>query len=403
VRCLDPEVTAQLGRFLSLDQVSEQQLALLARTLLRDEPIVDALASGQDGQHTLLVITTVRILAISNDGTHSHSRDVYLQDVASTSVTLPEQAGDGHYRILVSGRQATAWLDGRFTPAPGADGRFAVRFQDFVQHLQARSAPFRLPGGMSGLGVRGSAVDELVRLGALRRSGAITEEEYQLARAALLPASPMTPRRWCRRVLGALGQWDIQSAETATLVRLLTYFIELDPTDAAFDDLLAQHVDDPRPDVAAVASRLQHAWLLWRESKAEPAPPLQETLRTLGAFVDLAGARGAYLSVGPSEVAVQPFGAASTLHLGPLELMAESAARVALRGQGTPTDAAALPHHATLLRRLGGVLDAEEPQAYEVVVLPQLIVVEGEAGYYRVFAPEELLAPAPPDSDPIDG
>jgi hypothetical protein len=29
--------------------------------------------------------------------------------------------------------------------------------------------------------------------------------------------------------------------------------------------------------------------------------------------------------------------------------------------------------------------------------------VEGEAGYYRVFAPEELLAPAPPDSDPIDG
>ena len=194
VLCPDHDVSAQLGRFLALDQVTEQQLALLARTLPRAEPIVDGLASRHDGQHTLLVITTVRIVAVTRDGTHARSHDVYLQNVASTSVALPEQSADAHYRIVVSGRQASAWL----------------------------------------------------------------------------------------------------------------------------------------------------------------------------------------------------------------ELMAESAARVALRRQGTPSDATALAHHATLLRRLGAELDAEEPQAYEVVVLPRLIVVEGQAGYYRVFAPEELLAPPPPDSEAGD-
>jgi hypothetical protein len=164
-------------------------------------------------------------------------------------------------------------------------------------------------------------------------------------------------------------------------------FLSLDHVSEQQLALLARTLQRDEPIVDALASRQDS----------------QQTLRTLGAFVDLTGARGAYLSVGPPEVAVQPFGAASTLHLGPLELMAESAARVALRGQGTPAGAAALAHHARLLRRLGGVLNAEEPQGYEVVVLPQLIVVEGQAGYYRVFAPEELEAPAPPDSDPVDG
>jgi hypothetical protein len=396
------DVTAQLGGFLPLDHVTEPQLALLQRTLTAAEPIVDGLASHSDDQHTLLLVTTVRILAITHDGARTYRRDVYLQDVASIGVTLPDQAGDAHYRVVVSGRQATAFLDVRFAP-PEADGdRFAARFQEFVHHLQARSAPFKLPAAAGPL-PGGSIVDELERLGALRRGGVLSEQEYQLAKAALLPASPMTPQRWCRRVLGALGHWDIQSPQAVTLVRLLTYFIELDPTDGGFDQLLAQHVDDSRPDVAAAAGRLQHAWLLWRESKALPSPPLQETLRTLGAFVDLAGARGAYLSVGPAEVAVQPFGAASTLHLGPLELMAESAARIALRGQGAPATGAAPAHHAPLLRRLGAVLDAEPPQAYEIVVLPRLVVVEGQAGYYRAFTLDELAAPPPADDSPAAG
>jgi hypothetical protein len=211
-----------------------------------------------------------------------------------------------------------------------------------------------------------------------------------------LATPPLTPQAWCRRILTSLSQREVQRREAGNLEMLLSYFIQLDPTAEAFDELLAQYVSDPRPGIAEAAALLQSSWLRGRTAARapEPAPPaLQETLRTLGALIDEAGARIVYLAVEPHRAQVQRFGGEPTQQaISRAELMQEIAARQALRGQVPAVDPTSAELFETRLRAVGAELDREPSQAYELVITPRSVVVEGSAGYHRVFTLDELGA-----------
>src|SRR4051794_18491301 len=171
---------------------------------------------------------------------------------------------------------------------------------------------------------------------------------------------------------------------------LLAYFIELAPSPELFADLLARCAADTRPGVADAARVLQRAWEHGLSgAEVIPQPPLAEILRTLGALLDASNARGAYLAVAPDAVRVQTFGDQSIVDLGALELRQEIAAYTALRGQ-VPTDPGVGERHETRLRAIGVELDEKPNQSYELAVMPRAVLVEGSAGYLRVFAADDL-------------
>jgi hypothetical protein len=202
--------------------------------------------------------------------------------------------------------------------------------------------------------------------------------------------SPLTPQVWCRRVLTALHERATPGSNVGDLPMLLAYFIELNPSADLFADLLARCVGDTRPGVADAAQVLQRSWERGLTgADVIPAPPMAEILRTLGALLDASNARGAYLAVAPEAVRVQTFGDQSIVDLGAVELRQEIAAYAALRGQ-VPADAGADVRHETRLRAIGLVLDAEPGQAYEMAVMPSAVLVEGTAGYHRVFTADAL-------------
>src|SRR4051794_36509818 len=173
---------------------------------------------------------------------------------------------------------------------------------------------------------------------------------------------------------------------------LLAYFIELAPSPELFADLLARCAADTRPGVADAARVLQRAWEHGLSgAEVIPQPPLAEILRTLGALLDASSARGAYLAVAPDAVRVQTFGDQSIVDLGALELRQEIAAYTVLRGQ-VPAAPEADGRHETRLRAIGLELDAEPSQPYGLAVMPRAVLVEGTAGYYRVFTADDLTA-----------
>jgi hypothetical protein len=210
--------------------------------------------------------------------------------------------------------------------------------------------------------------------------------------------APLTPQAWCRRILTSLSQRNVQDREAGYLEMLLTYFIELDPPADLFGDLLSKYVSDQRADIAEAAGLLQRSWLRGRAATATgPLPGQQEVLRTLGGRLDDAGARGAYLAVGPEGVRLQILGEPSVVILDLGELRQEIAGRTALRGQVAPADPSAPDRFETRLRAVGMELDRlvqaqalAAAHAYELVALRRTVVVEGEAGYHRVFLTDEL-------------
>jgi hypothetical protein len=205
-------------------------------------------------------------------------------------------------------------------------------------------------------------------------------------------SSPLTPQAWCRRVLTALHERATPGSNVGDLPMLLAYFIELNPSAELFADLLARCAADTRPGVADAARVLQRSWERGLTgAEVLPVPPMAEILRTLGALLDASNARGAYLAVAPEAVRVQTFGDQSIVDLGALELRQEIAAYTALRGQ-VPPDPGADVRHETRLRVIGLELDAEPGQAYELAVMPSAVLVEGTAGYRRVFTADDLTA-----------
>jgi hypothetical protein len=204
--------------------------------------------------------------------------------------------------------------------------------------------------------------------------------------------SPLTPQAWCRRVLTALHERATPGSNVGDLPMLLAYFVELNPSPELFADLLARCAADTRPGVADAARVLQRSWQRGLTgAEALPVPSMAEILRTLGALLDASNARGAYLAIAPEAVRVQTFGDQSVVDLGALELRQEIAAYTALRGQ-VPADAGADVRHETRLRAIGLELDAEPGQSYELAVMPSAVLVEGTAGYRRVFSDDDLTA-----------
>ncbi|HLH27235.1 MAG TPA: hypothetical protein VK066_32345 [Chloroflexota bacterium] len=193
-------------------------------------------------------------------------------------------------------------------------------------------------------------------------------------------------------MLRALHERAAPSTNVGDLPMLLAYFVELDPSPELFADLLGRCAADPRPGVADAARVLQRAWQRGLQgAEVLPQPPLAEVLRTLGALLDAANARGAYLVVAPDAVRVQTFGDQGIVDLGATELRQEIAAHTALRGQ-LPPAAEPTVRHASRLRAIGLALDAEPSQTYELAVMPRAVLVEGSAGYCRVFTADDLAA-----------
>jgi hypothetical protein len=206
------------------------------------------------------------------------------------------------------------------------------------------------------------------------------------------PSVLLTPREWCLRVLTALRQRKAAGQDVAYLEMMLTYFIGIDPRHEEFGELLARFITGPG--VAGAADLLQYSWQRGEEA-AEP-PPLPEMLRTLGGLLDDFQAPLARLSLEPDSTLVQPLAPVNEVALGPVELQQEISARMALRGQIAADDPAGAERYERLLRAVGTALAAEPVQRYDLIVTPRAIVVEGSAGYFRVFTREDL---APPGSN----
>ena len=204
----------------------------------------------------------------------------------------------------------------------------------------------------------------------------------------------LSPQALCRRMLTALRQRLPADPELSYLEMLLLYFIDRAPTPAAFATLLARYVADARPGIADAAAVLQQAW---ERAHAEPAaalPPLAETLRVLGALADEVGAPFSMLDVRTDEAQVRLYDVVRDERLDARALQQQSAARAALRGQVSPEAAGAPLRYEPLLRAVGALLAAEAAQTYQVIVTPQLIAVEGSAGYFGLFPTPQLAAQA---------
>jgi hypothetical protein len=176
---------------------------------------------------------------------------------------------------------------------------------------------------------------------------------------------------------------------------LLVYCIECDPSFEAFTPLLARFAADPRAGIAAAAGLLQDAWQrIWTED-VSAAPPMQESLRTLGGLLDDAEAQAAYIAISPEGVQLQQrdsSGALTARALNTMTLQQELAARTALRGQVPAVDPTDPERYEPRLRALGAELDAEPAQSYQLLVTRRTIAVAGSAGYDRTFSGPELQA-----------
>jgi hypothetical protein len=205
--------------------------------------------------------------------------------------------------------------------------------------------------------------------------------------------APLAPNAWCRRILTSLTQRKVGGREAGDLEMLLTFFIESDPNPQTFTDMLARYANDPRAGIAEASELLQRAWLRGRTgTTAPPMPTLHETLRTVGALLDEALARAAYVVTSSDVIQIQMFGEPQQVVLGPHELRQEIAARTALRGQVAPSDPTGTERYETRLRSVGRVLDEEPLQSFAIVVTRRSVVVEGAEDYYNVFTNEDLAA-----------
>jgi hypothetical protein len=210
----------------------------------------------------------------------------------------------------------------------------------------------------------------------------------------LLRDAALTPRALRRRILTAVHQRLHPDRELSYLQMLLTYFIDLDPSPENFAGQLDEYVADAHPGIAEAAATPRAAWQRSQRQVQEPALPLPEVLRLLGAALDTEHAAMATLDVRPAEVTLRRFGLLQEEHLDARALQHERAVRQALRGRVPATGPAAEARYEPILRALGTGLEAEPPQAYTVVVARQLVGVDGSRGYFRLFPAADLLARA---------
>ncbi len=271
--------------------------------------------------------------------------------------------------------------------SPDPAGRSALTARELRQRaaaLNRRAAALRAAAA--------ELTREAVQLEARYRALEI-EVDASLAAAAREAGDPLTPRTWCRCVLALVRRWQAEGHNLRHLEALLRYLAALDPPADAFTALLEGYVAHLSPASADAAVLLERSWRRWREGGPRRAP-FQETLRTLGALLDAAGARAAVLTVAPDGATQQTFRELDQHYFEPPELAEQIAARVALRGKRPPPVQPPVDRYEVLLRALGATLDREgDPtQPYELVVTPRTVVVTDGAGNHRIFTVEELAA-----------
>jgi hypothetical protein len=210
------------------------------------------------------------------------------------------------------------------------------------------------------------------------------------------PPLSLSPHAWCEGLLRALHARPVEGPDVEYLERLLGHFVGVDPPANEFGALLVDYLQSAPPSDPATADRLQRSWLRAELGGASPVRSLQETLRTLGALLDEADLRGSEvvsLEVDAERAAVGTLGRFRRREFDPLRLRQQSAARMALRGQMMPrTNPTALDRYEPRLRAVGAALDREPPQSYRIAVTPNVVVVEGSAGYRHGFTPAQLAA-----------
>jgi hypothetical protein len=121
-------------------------------------------------------------------------------------------------------------------------------------------------------------------------------------------------------------------------------------------------------------------------------PPLEETLRTLGALLDATGAAIAKLELSPRGVTLRVPGEPSARHLALRELQQALAGRRAVRGHTLPAAPARRERYEPLLRVVGMLLAGAPAESYELVVAPELVLVRDSTGRTAVFLVEQLAA-----------
>jgi hypothetical protein len=174
---------------------------------------------------------------------------------------------------------------------------------------------------------------------------------------------------------------------------MLVSFMELNPPADKFGEILARYAADPRPGIAEAARLLERSWHQGQmqtpvAARLTPA----DILRVLGALLDDARARAAFVVLGPEGALMQAFGETRQWELTAVEIARENAARSALRGQ-VPVGNPLLPErYESALRAVGTALEREAPQVFEILASRNAVVVSGDAGYHRVFSPDELTA-----------
>jgi hypothetical protein len=208
------------------------------------------------------------------------------------------------------------------------------------------------------------------------------------------PPASLSPHAWCEGLLRALRGRPVEGPDVAYLERLLEHFLMLEAPASEFGGLLVDYLQSAPPSDPDTADRLQRSWLRAELGGASPVRSLQETLRTLGALLDEADLRGSEvvsLEIDAERVAVGTLGRFRRREFDALRLRQQSAARIALRGHVMPpTNPMALNRYEPRLRAVGAALDREPPQSYQISVTPNVVVVEGSAGYRHGFTPGQL-------------
>ncbi len=161
------------------------------------EPIADAIVGCQesslDGPRgcQLIVATPLRTVSVWEmpagflRGRIRYSTHIYWQDVATVGLTGKGGAPLGTFTIRAYTSQMGSisfWPEksGMGIPPPTEQEvvAFGQRLQSRLQAIKSGAAPSSQAGG--------ALIDQLERLAALKTSGAISEEEFQLAKRKLL-------------------------------------------------------------------------------------------------------------------------------------------------------------------------------------------------------------------------
>lgn len=190
------DVVAELLGFVQADSNDEKVLRKMAELLSANRTATESITHALFGSswddrtlYSLLVLTEMRVISIScvieryTIFDPEAYRPILSQVGWSDIATVDVSREDGKYTISATGYGNAGKARGMWTGGPPFEGR---KFLSVVDFIQERVAAIKR-GGISQGPAEGTAfINELERLAVLRQSGALTEDEFQRAKAKLL-------------------------------------------------------------------------------------------------------------------------------------------------------------------------------------------------------------------------